>query len=336
MLCGLAIASHAATAQTLDPRQVEYCRVLRLYVGGDFDAAAATAASWTAAEQRQMLEAAVGCRHDTITPEAAVMLETDLAARLGGTVQTVADRLALAESAVQRLPKARAARFQEEWYVAASSLLLAWTSADRAWPMADRGLQRFTRSARLRMLVAKAEELRLHARDGNFHDPQTIATMARNLARPALGFVESIYRRALEADPDLHEARLHLGRVLFLHGELDEAREALTRVTAAADADVRVRYLAHLFLGAVDEYERDLDGARRHYEAALALGGDYQSAYVALSFVEAGAGRDARARELAARWAARAPSDDSDPWWDYQNGGADMAAFEWLHAQVIK
>src|ERR1043165_3989133 len=185
-------------AQAIDPRQDEYCSALRAYVAGGFEGVVRRVVIWSASDQRQMLESTAACRDDAITPEAAVVFETDLAARLGGTIETVAERLALAESAALRVPKARAARFQEGWYVAAGSLLLAWTTPDRAASIADRGLQRFTRSARLRMLVAQAEEMRLHARDGNFHDPQTIATMTRNLARPALGFLESLYRGARE------------------------------------------------------------------------------------------------------------------------------------------
>lgn len=325
-----------ASAQVTPARQAEYCRALRAYVNRDFPVAVSIGRTWSIDELKPLLHSTGECKDDSIALEAAIVFQTDLAAHLGGTIELVANRLQIVESVVEHLPKGRSTRFQEEWYVAASSLMLAWTSPEGGSTLADRGLRRVSGSPRLRMLIGVAEEMRQHGRDGNLHDRPTITAMARSLPRAALSFAESMYRRALEADPDLHEARVHLGRVMFLQRNLAGARAALLPVVSNTRPPLRMRYLAHLFLGAIEEFEGDREAARGRYDEALALGPEFQTAYVALSFVEAALGHQARARDLMTQYAALPADEVVDPWWDYQNGGVQAGAFEWLHAQVLK
>jgi tetratricopeptide (TPR) repeat protein len=74
-------------------------------------------------------------------------------------------------------------------------------------------------------------------------------------ARAAASSLQS-FRRALELDPTLAEARLRLGRVLFLLGRIDEAEAALVQVGREADGADKsaVAYLSGLFLGRLYEH----------------------------------------------------------------------------------
>jgi VWFA-related protein len=121
------------------------------------------------------------------------------------------------------------------------------------------------------------------------------------------------YRKALKARPDLGPARLRLGRTLSLLGEKDAAAE-LEQVAARPEPELA--YLARLFLGDLAEQAGDLDGARRHYQAALDGRPGSTVAGVAL----------ARTLHASDRMAAGAlleklladPSTADDPWWQYR------------------
>jgi tetratricopeptide (TPR) repeat protein len=273
------------------------------------------------------------------------MLVTELAMRQRtATVPVVQAHLELAASLLDRLPKPRAGdaggdlvrRFREQWFVLASSLLLAWTEPTRAMSFVNQGLHWAPESAHLHTLSGMALEMGAHLFDNNLHDRVNIATLPRSPARGSLVLAEPQFRKALAIDQDADEARVHLGRVLFLRQQTKEAREAFAHVIGKEHAEPRWRYLANLFAGAIDELEHEWPSARQHYEQALAIGPDRQTPYVALSFVEQAMGHEAKARELVETWSQRTMSEQDDPWWTYQNGGVDEEAFKWLRAQVVK
>ncbi|HEV8143347.1 MAG TPA: hypothetical protein VGQ77_10835, partial [Methylomirabilota bacterium] len=139
------------------------------------------------------------------------------------------------------------------------------------------------------------------------------------------------YRRALELDPHLAVARLHLGWVHVLVGD-NRARDDLAMALADANDDT-VRYLAHLFLGGLAERQSRLDDAAKEYELAHEQGDRHQTPFVALSRVEAARGHADRARELARELAALERVDD-DPWWDYHLGAIDQDALKWLRDEA--
>jgi len=190
----------------------------------------------------------------------------------------------------------------------------------------DRGLRLAKNSAPLTMLAGMSEEIR---EDRAAVIPNYSSPMSR------LTYAESFYRRALTLDPHLTEARLRLGRVLFLRNQREPARHELVSVTQIS-RDPALLYLAHLFQGALAQSVSDFQSARREYQLALELGPRYQTASIALSFVEHLAGRESAAREVMAQWqeSRRSPSDESDPWWDYRSGRIDLDALAWLRAQV--
>lgn len=129
-------------------------------------------------------------------------------------------------------------------------------------------------------------------------------------------------------------ASLHLGRIQLLRGHDADARRLLT--VAAGDEDSRVtRYLAHLFLGSMDERDGRPDAAERHYRDALTALPRAQSGHVALASLFARTGRSADA--------ALAIVNDGaprffDPWWSYFDQGPREAPvlLAELHSEVCE
>ena len=138
------------------------------------------------------------------------------------------------------------------------------------------------------------------------------------------------YQRALNLDHALALAHLHLGWGRLYLGD-GRARSEL-EAAAADSATSRVRYLAHLFLGGLDERQKKLDDARREYEEALHIGPAYQTAYLALSRAEEAVGNTTRARNLALSCAQLAKT-EQDPWWDFASG-FDRDALTELRAEA--
>jgi hypothetical protein len=133
-----------------------------------------------------------------------------------------------------------------------------------------------------------------------------------------LRLAEQLYKRALERNPALTEARIRLGRVLALRGRHDEAIEQLKQGQTASEPVLR--FYAHLFLGGVFEALGNGPEARRSYERAVAIQPTAQSALFGLSRVADQAGDKAAAREIVAR-VLRLPAsgfERADPWWVYE------------------
>lgn len=139
----------------------------------------------------------------------------------------------------------------------------------------------------------------------------------------------SVARRDLEAalaiDPDMHEARLRLGRVLWRMEKPQEARQPLQEVLDRAQ-EPWVLYLGRLFLGRVLEDAGDLPAATEHYRAALAVDPGAQAAGIALSEALLMAGDDTESREVLARTVKHAPQGHSrDAYMTYHLGRSDLA-----------
>jgi tetratricopeptide (TPR) repeat protein len=131
-----------------------------------------------------------------------------------------------------------------------------------------------------------------------------------------LGLAESLYRRALAANPALAEARLRLGRVLTRLGRAEDAAKEL-RLVAAAIGDQRLSYYGQLFLGGALDRLRDTAGARAAYERAATLYPLAQSPQLALSQLAARAGDRRAALQVAAPTLSPRADTDDDPLWTY-------------------
>jgi tetratricopeptide (TPR) repeat protein len=110
--------------------------------------------------------------------------------------------------------------------------------------------------------------------------------------------------------------------VLQRRGQPGDARRELAAV-AAAESGPEVAYLAHLFLGSLEQQAGRTTGALEQYEAALRVGPEGQAALVANSYALHRLGRREEARESLARALAGSPRrEHPDPWWRYQMGEA--------------
>jgi tetratricopeptide (TPR) repeat protein len=127
-----------------------------------------------------------------------------------------------------------------------------------------------------------------------------------------------VFRRALQADPTLAEARVRLARLPAARGQHAEAIAELQRALAAQPAN-DVRYLALMLLGDEVQAIGRRGEAKEHYEAAAALYPTAQSPLLALGLL-AREGGDRRAAIAALDRISRLPADPEariDPSWAY-------------------
>jgi tetratricopeptide (TPR) repeat protein len=139
------------------------------------------------------------------------------------------------------------------------------------------------------------------------------------------------FRKALAADAGHVEARIRLGRLLLLEGQLDRAVGELRTALAAADSPI-LRYFAQLFLGRAYELLAQTEGARQAYEAAVQLFPEAQSPRLALSQIALQAGRRSTAHEIL-EFLSRSSRSGADPWWNYhhEREPQDVVWLERLH-----
>jgi tetratricopeptide (TPR) repeat protein len=133
-----------------------------------------------------------------------------------------------------------------------------------------------------------------------------------------LRLAEQLYRRALERNPKLIEAKIRLGRVLGLRERHQEAVAQL-REGQAVDEPL-LQFYVQLFLGREFEALGNGPEARQSYERAVALAPTAQSPLLGLSRVADQAGDRAAARDAIDR-VLKLPVHDqerADPWWVYE------------------
>jgi tetratricopeptide (TPR) repeat protein len=327
------VAAAVPYKSSLGPRPglpAPYLEAVLAYRRGDIDNAVDRLGAWRPEALKRAATAAADGADDWRLRASAAMLHVEVILHGKATTDApVSLHMALAERIIDKLDSAD---FRRRWYSLAGSVYLARTDPTGASTYIDRGQRLFKDDARLHMLAGAVNELRSHLADSNLHDRVTVRITPPG-GRRALVLAESSYRRALDLDSTLDEARLRLGRVISLRNDQKAARMELERVARHAEIP-RLQYLAHLFLGAVAEYQNDFATARADYRAALAIGPACQTPYIALSSVDAALGHDVTARDLMARYAAVSAEAAPDPWWFYQNGGIDEESLVWLRQQA--
>jgi tetratricopeptide (TPR) repeat protein len=139
----------------------------------------------------------------------------------------------------------------------------------------------------------------------------------------ALREARRLFEAALGAEAGNVEARLRLGHVLLSLGDLDGAAGRLGSVPSL-QPDPATAYLAHLFLGRVDERRARLPEAVAAYRRAVEVRPDSATGHLALSQAlhRTGALEAARA---ALRDALATPTGALDPYRTYVLGGTPSA-----------
>jgi tetratricopeptide (TPR) repeat protein len=142
--------------------------------------------------------------------------------------------------------------------------------------------------------------------------------------RQELEQAEGYLRQAAARAPDLVEARLRFGRVLYQRDDLAGAARELHAALSKTTQD-QVRYLASTFLGQVAVARGDLDEADRFYADALRVWPGGQVAMIGRSEAAYLRGRPAEAATTIGSLLQQVGPDD--PWWLYLVG-------DWWHFEA--
>jgi tetratricopeptide (TPR) repeat protein len=332
----LLLAVAPCAAQDDEPSH-PYRELLRRYASGERAAAVAAVAEWSPAELAGELK---GLRRPGTYPDAeaarlraAVMLHTDREALERKGVRgeescEVHPQAAFAESLLGLLlAKDQAGAFGRRWYLAMALRSHGRLCLRDARRWADAGLKWAPRDARLLLARGSADEAielfwtapAVREWTGGAHLKEKLSDASAR--RATLRRAEELLAEALEISPDLHEARLRLGRVRWRQGRADDARATLEALLVQATG-AHLRYLGHLFLGRVHEDQGRVEDAEVQYRAALHVDPASQVAAVALSYVLALAGDARSGRQGLADAVARAPRRHGDAFWYYRLGQA--------------
>lgn len=159
------------------------------------------------------------------------------------------------------------------------------------------GLKRFPRDGPLLLTLGIASE------NDAFHERAPTSRSHGMSAKQRALWEDSqrTFEGALAADPELHEARLRLGRVLWRLGKTEAARVCF-EVLLSKDPEASLLYLAHLFLGRLHQDEGRLTEAEKEYSAALAMRSGSEPAAVAVSYVRQLLGNPESARDVLNRF----------------------------------
>jgi len=282
---GLGVFVHAVLAQAPG----NYPALVRMYAAGRGNDAIAALLRWPHGEAIGAAKTAA----TTLTPREmipAAILHTEAALSLvdarpfAAIAHIQAAQTLLRTAAQDASTRERANTAAARWYYFVASLLTSAKQMEQAAWYVREGFAAFPRNAALYLVRGTIAEVSIQA--GSRRDLSDLPMNSRERAR-----VEALarratddYLRALSVDNHLALAHLHIGWLRLILGD-NRARSELE--AAAADAATsRIRYLAHLFLGAVAERGKRLEDARREYAEALAAGPGFQSAYMALSRAE--------------------------------------------------
>jgi tetratricopeptide (TPR) repeat protein len=222
--------------------------------------------------------------------------------------------------------------FRSKWFGVAGSAFLAVKDFGRARPLLAKARGTFPRSASVQTLIGTIQEF-----EGSMFDPDDAPTLSRKTSAKRERSVryaqaEQEYREALRYDGNYALAHIRLGHVLHLSGKLREARAPLERGRQLAN-DPLSQYLAALFLGMLQQDEKDVTAARQSFEQALAIAPTSQPAVVALAYLEVMAGRPDRANAVTRRLAE---AREGEPWWAFHHGGLDVPSLRWLRERVVQ
>jgi predicted Zn-dependent protease len=333
-----------ASAQTAGVLSPAYEAVVRRYSSGDREGAVVEMVTWPERRLRDEIPAlnvlwqrarmCGDCPAANLwlrfPVRAALMLHSDCAQR--ARRDRVPPRLheSVAVEIARMLKDDSAHRvFARRWYEAMAGLAQGENRWGDALDWAERGLRDFPDSAEMLLVLGSIEET-LGAQAALGLPPQSLLAPTQretqaNLellreTRAHLQTARRLLRSAVAADPSLAEARVRLGRVAWRLGETAEARSALEEVLAGKPKPAAA-FLAHLFLGRLDEGAGRFADAARAYEAALAFDTRSQAARIALSHALLRLGNAAAARsemEKAVGFAGRRP--EPDAFWLYPWG----------------
>lgn len=204
------------------------------------------------------------------------------------------------------------------WYQTTAAILQYWDEFAELEPHLARARQLFPRDAALLVVAGTMHEYYAESVFQNFMADlpggggQARRSLGVGSTSDELTQAESLFRRALETDPDRSEARIRLAHVLGREARHAEAAAELRQVLSTPLSPL-LKHYGLLFLGREEQALGRPISAREAFEGAAALYPDAQSPRLALSELAHDAGDRVRARELLPAPGA-ATKEDSDPW----------------------
>ena len=317
--CATTVAAAPVPAQT--PGSERYAAAVSSYCAGRFEDAVRAATDMSEELIRNALK---DLRKDVRTQQCAVMLHTEVAFSLPVRGPTTAWQFHVAQ-ARQQLAELRRMResseFERQWYLFVSSALQADQELEQVHTHLVLARDRFPRDADV--LVSSGAEYELYALSSSAV-PRAVQGSRNFVVRSyepqqdrkeALDGAFRFLTAAVAAAPDHDEARVRLGRVLFLQGHYAQAIEHLDVARGRAQDD-GLRYLAATFEAAAEKGLGRTDRAATLYAQALKIFRG-QSASVGLSDLYYESGRFA---EAAATLMTGLVGQAVDPWFTYSRG----------------
>jgi tetratricopeptide (TPR) repeat protein len=346
---GIVLLTSTAVGQSQQqPSPAGYRDAVMTYMKtGDAEVAVRPLIGW---DQKNLSEAVLATLDsaDTNLIEAAALLHLEVGVALAGLstastaghfgfgAQLIESIAPLKPDVRRNLSAARAGEtltLRSTWFGVAGSAFLSVGDIARARQFLSIALKALPRSPAALTLMGTADEI-----DGAVYNPEDIESptlkirASRERTRLLLS-AQLLYERALAADPNYALAQIRLGHVQFLIGNLKQAGEWLQKGSAGAQ-DPQHKYAAAMFTGALQQQQKDLDGAYASFERALTIAPKSQSALVALAYVELLRGRPDHAQALSRSYTGTPNSDDG--WWAYKNGTLDQAGLRWLRQRVVR
>jgi tetratricopeptide (TPR) repeat protein len=352
--CGLTLVLPLWSVAVWAGTSPRYARVVGRYAAGDRATAVDQVGEFSWPDLKRELKAlrdefesgapvCLECLEQTPL-RAALMLHTDRAllerAELrGGEAEPGCSETVQADAA-QQIAEITAHRsdleeFARRWAAAMAMRARADGCMESATHYVDLGLKWFARDPTLLLLRGAVHEA-IATLVFRPYKPGlvTVAGESRRRLREAQGILQEYSRhlslatrsfdQALEADPRQVEARVHLGRTLWLAHQPEKARAALEDALAG-EPGPSLAYLAHLFLGRIDEDSGRLADAQSEYRAALAIDPRAQAAGIAFSHALLLAGQESTAREQLETTLHYARRKANDVYWNYEMGSAESA-----------
>ena len=267
--------------------------------------------------------------------KAAAMLHTEaaLTARDRAAADLHIERARAALDSVSADEARRLRPFVDRWHALAVVAYATVGEVGRAHQEVDRALRENIENVDARLangalyeMDARFAEPNLRGRWNN-DDPKIKFDVH---ARLAAALTE--YNKILAIRPTFLEARLRLGWVLFLEvSSSAHIREQLEKALASNREELQ--YLAHLFLGALEERDNYLDAAAKEYTASHSIA-KRQSSFLALIRVDQALGRNDEAANLASDLVATPDVAADDPWKTFSAGLTGGELIEWLRHEA--
>jgi len=332
-----------AGAQGLAFGNADYARFVEAYHGGNFTGSVALLLQWSDDRVRNAVRdtaraaadaSAQGREFPASLLMSAVMLHTEAGTTLAATNPNRTEfHLDLARSLLKALP-AEASRFRERWSAHALDVYLLGRDYRRARLALNTGLTDFPKSVELMTYVGVLTELEAGMMTPDlrgYHDRAPVSNAGAFDRK--VNEATAAVTRAVSADGEYLPARLRLGWLHLVNDSAARAREQIGLVRERT-TDPELRYLAHLFLGALEEGQDHPDAAYQEFASAHAALPEAQSAVIACLRTARTSGRLEVIPRLLAEYARPRKQAAADPWWYFTMGVTGSERLMWLRRQA--